>query len=424
MSEVKRPLEGVKVVELATFIAAPCCARFLADLGAEVIKVEAPAGDPLRYTAVNEGRPQDQKENTSYDLENAGKTCVCLNTKTAAGREALEKLIAGADIFITNWRQNPLKKAALDYDTLHAKYPKLVYGFVSGYGEKGPDKDLPGFDFTAFFARGGVLGTLFDKDSLPMLTIAGFGDHQVGMYLASGVLAALYRARETGIGDRVVVSLFHSAIWDVSLILQASQYGDPTTQYPLSRRTLPNPLVVAHKTKDGKWLQIAMPQYNRHYPIFMRAIGHPELAEDPRYYPQTNLQANIEEFYDFLVKEMASRTLDEWCKLMDANDLPYAVAQTWDQLLVDKQAWGLRLLLRDGVPQRRQAHDGASSRHLRGDGAAPLQPRAVSRRADRDHPEEAGLHRRAGGRDDRRRRGAAHGPRTEGLRPHVHGRVF
>ena len=339
MSEVKRPLEGVKVLELATFIAAPCCARFLADLGAEVIKVEAPAGDPLRYTAVNEGRPQDQKENTSYDLENAGKTCVCLNTKTPAGREALEKLIAEADIFITNWRQNPLKKAGLDYEALHAKYPKLVYGFVSGYGEKGPDKDLPGFDFTAFFARGGILGTLFDKDSLPMLTIAGFGDHQVGMYLASGVLAALYRARETGIGDRVVVSLFHSAIWDVSLLLQASQYGDPTTQYPLSRRTLPNPLVVAHKTKDDKWLQIAMPQYNRHYPIFMTAIGHPELAEDPRYYPQTNLQANIEEFYDFLVKEMASRTLDEWCKLMDANDLPYAVAQTWDQLLVDKQAW-------------------------------------------------------------------------------------
>ena len=339
MSEIKRPLEGIKVVELATFIAAPCCARFLADLGAEVIKIEAPAGDPLRYTAVNEGRPQDQKENTTYDLENANKTCIALNTKSAAGREALEKLIAGADIFITNWRQNPLKKAGLDYETLHAKYPALVYGFVSGYGEKGPDKDLPGFDFTAFFARGGVLGTLFDKDSLPMLTIAGFGDHQVGLYLASGVLAALYRAKQTGQGDRVVVSLFHSAIWDVSLMLQANQYGDPATQFPLSRRTLPNPLVVAHKTKDNKWLQIAMPQYNRHYPIFMRAIGHPELAEDPRFYPQTNLQANVEEFYDFLVAEMATRTLDEWCALMDANDLPYAVAQTWDQLLKDKQAW-------------------------------------------------------------------------------------
>ena len=105
MSEVRLPLEGVKVVELATFIAAPCTARFLADLGADVIKVEAPKGDPLRYTAVNEGRPLDQKENTSYDLENAGKRCISLNTKSEEGREALEKLIADADVFICNWRQ-------------------------------------------------------------------------------------------------------------------------------------------------------------------------------------------------------------------------------------------------------------------------------------------------------------------------------
>lgn len=339
MSEIKRPLEGIKVVELATFIAAPCCSRFLADLGAEVIKIESPKGDPLRYTAVNEGRPQDQKENTSYDLENANKTGICLNTKTPAGREALEKLIAKADIFITNWRQKPLERAELDYDTLHKKYPALVYGFISGYGEKGPDKDLPGFDFTAYFARGGVLGTMFDKDSMPMLTIAGFGDHQVGLYLASGVLAALFRAKQTGEGDRVVVSLFHTAIWDVAIMLQSAQYGNPVTQFPVSRKSLPNPLVVAHKTKDNQWLQIAMPQYNRHYPIFMKAIGHPEMAEDPRYYPQENLQANREEFYQFLVQEMASRTLDEWCKLLDANDLPYAVAQTWNQLLEDKQAW-------------------------------------------------------------------------------------
>lgn len=114
MSEVRLPLEGVKVVELATFIAAPCTARFLADLGADVIKVEAPKGDPLRYTAVNEGRPLDQKENTSYDLENAGKRCISLNTKSEEGREALEKLIADADVFICNWRQGPLKRTGLD----------------------------------------------------------------------------------------------------------------------------------------------------------------------------------------------------------------------------------------------------------------------------------------------------------------------
>lgn len=336
----KRPLEGVKVVELATFIAAPCCARYLADLGADVVKVEAPMGDPLRFTAANEGRPVGDAENTSFDLENANKRCITLNTKDPAGREVLEKMIAEADIFITNWRQSPLKRAALDYETLHEKYPSLVYGFVSGYGEKGPDKDLPGFDFTAFYARGGILNPLRDKDSLPQLTIPGMGDHQVGMNLSSGILAALYKAKMTGEGDKVVVSLFHSAVWDISLMLQASQYGDDSTQYPISRTDFGNPLTVCHKTKDGKWLQIAMPQYNRHYPIFMHATGHDEMVDNPKFYPQANLAPNRVEFYNFLVDLMASRTLEEWCKLMDENDLPYAIAQTWDQLLVDKQAWG------------------------------------------------------------------------------------
>ena len=340
MSQIKRPLEGVKVLELSTFIAAPSCCSYLADLGAEVIKVEAPAGDPLRYTAYNEGRPMDQRENTSFDLDNANKKGITLNTKTPEGREILEQLIAKSDIFVTNWRPNALKKAALDYDELHAKYPSLVYGIVSGYGQKGPDKDLPGFDFTAFFARGGILGTLKDKDSVPMLTMPGFGDQQVGMYLASGIIAALYRAKMTGEGDQVVVSLFHSALWITAIMLQAAQYGQPSACYPISRSDFDNPLTVCHKTKDGKWLQIAMPQYDRHYPIFMKAIGHEEMIDNPKFYPQKNLAPNKEEFYNFLVEVMASKTRDEWCAVLDAADLPYAKAQTWDEVLTDPQAWG------------------------------------------------------------------------------------
>lgn len=340
MSEVKRPLEGIKVVELATFIAAPCTARVLADLGADVIKIEAPNLDPLRFTAVNEGRPLTHKENTSYDLENAGKRGITLNTKTPEGHDALEKMISEADIFITNMRQSPLKKMGFDYETLHAKYPSLVFGYISGYGEKGPDKDLPGFDFTAFYARGGIIGPLRDSDSLPMLTVAGFGDHQVAMNLACGVLAALFRAKMTGQGEKVVVSLFHSAVWDISLVLQASQYGEDCMKYPQKRSNLANPLVVCYKTKDERWLQIAMPQYDRHYPIFMNAVGHPEMADNPKFYPQANLQANKEEFYDWLVALMASKTLKEWTDLMDAADLPYAIAQNWDELLKDEQAWG------------------------------------------------------------------------------------
>lgn len=340
MSNISRPLEGIKVVELATFIAGPCCARYLADLGAEVIKVESPAGDPLRYTAVNEGRPFGDGEDTSFTLENAGKKVITLNTKTEKGREALEKLIARADVFITNWRQSPLKRAGLDYDTLKVKYPALVMGYVSGYGEKGPDKDLPGFDFTAYFARAGVMGTMFDKDSMPLTPVAGFGDHQVGMNLASGILAALLRAKTTGQGDQVVVSLFHSGVWDISLYLQAAQYGDVSTQFPISRKKIANPLNVAHKTSDGKWFQFAMPQYDKLYNKFVgEVLGRADLVENPKFYPQVNLQNNLEEFYDTMAAEVAKHDCAYWAEAMTKADLPFAVCQDWGDVLEDKQAW-------------------------------------------------------------------------------------
>ena len=345
MSEIKRPLDGIKVVELATFIAGPCCARYLADLGAEVIKVESPKGDPLRYTAVNEGRPFGDKEDTSYTLENTGKKVVTLNTKSPAGREALEKLIAQADVFITNWRQNPLKRAGLDYETLHAKYPSLVMGFVSGYGEKGPDKDLPGFDFTAYFARAGIMGTMYDASSIPMTPIAGFGDHQVGMNLASGVLAALLRAKTTGQGDQVVVSLFHSGVWDVALFLQAAQYGDPSTQFPIRRNQIANQLNMTHKTSDGRWFHLAMPQYDVQYNKFVtEVLGREDLVNDPRFYPQTNLQQHLDEFYQLMVSSIGAMSSDELKAAMNKADLPYAVCQNWQELLHDQQAWSSDIL--------------------------------------------------------------------------------
>ena len=345
MNATKRPLEGIKVVELATFIAAPCCARYLADLGAEVIKVESPKGDPLRYTAVNEGRPYGDAEDTSFTLENAGKKVVTLNTKSEKGREALEKLIAQADVFITNWRQSPLKRAGLDYETLHAKYPSLVMGFVSGYGEVGPDKDLPGFDFTAYFARAGVMGTLYDVDAIPMTPIAGFGDHQVGMNLASGILAALLRAKTTGEGDEVVVSLVHSGVWDVALFLQAAQYGDVSTQFPISRAQIANQLNMTHKTADGRWYQLAMPQYDALYNKFVeQVLMRPDLVNDPRFYPQTNLQNNLKEFYALMVNAIGSMTGAELERRMKAADLPYAACQTWQEVLHDEQAWASSIL--------------------------------------------------------------------------------
>ncbi len=341
-----RPLAGVRVVELATFIAAPCCARYLADLGADVIKVERPRGDDLRYTAVNEGRPFGDAEDTSFTLENTGKRCITLDTKSAAGREALEKLIAQSDVFLTNWRQPALERAALDYESLKAKYPKLVYGIVSGYGEKGPDKDLPGFDFTAYFAHSGVMGTLYDRDSEPMLPLAGFGDHQVAMSLASGVIAALYRAEKTGRGDKVVVSLYHSGVWDVSLYLIASQYGDASTQYPIRKAELTNPLNSARKTADGRWFMFSLPAYDKLFNRFVKdALGREDLVNDPRFYPQTNLvNGHLDEWDEIFNAEVASHDVQYWIAQMKKADLPYAVCQTWDEILRDEQAYASDIL--------------------------------------------------------------------------------
>lgn len=339
MNRPTRPLEGVKVVELATFIAAPACARYLADLGADVVKVEAPGRDPLRGTAINEGRPLGDYENTSFDLDNANKRCICLNTKAPEGLEALLRLIAQSDVFITNIREKSLKKLGLDYESLKAKFPKLVYGYVTGYGEKGPDKDLPGFDFTAFFARGGMLGTLFDRDHVPMLTVPGVGDHQVAMNLAGGILAALYRAARTGQGDKVSVSLLHSAIWDMGIMLQAAQYGDKSTRYPITRKSTANPFNLPQKTRDGRWIQFSAPAYDAMYDRFVTAMDRADLVGDPRFYPQANLQEHLEEFYNILVKAAAQKDLAQWCQRFKAADIPYAVAQTWDELLQDEQAW-------------------------------------------------------------------------------------
>lgn len=332
-------LKGIKVVELATFVAAPTAGRFLADLGAEVIKIETPQGDAFRYTALNEGRPEGDEENTSFDLENSNKKSIALNLKSPAGKEILMRLIAEADVLITNWRYNALERAGLDYETLKEQFPALVFAYVTGYGEKGPDKDLPGFDFTAYYARGGVLGTLYEKGGVPMYPIAGFGDHQVGMYLAAGIMAGLYRAKTTGKGEKVSVSLLHTAIFATGVMLQSAQYGHPTTQYPISRVEAPNPLQTAHKTKDGRFIQICMPTYDAFYERFMKAAGRADLAIDPKYSTQAAVVNNLPEFYQIMVDLFATKDLEEWKDILLRADIPFAVAQVWSEVLKDEQAW-------------------------------------------------------------------------------------
>ena len=365
-------LAGVRVVEMGTYIAVPTCARFLAGLGAEVIKIESPSGDPKRWTNAQEGRPSAPEqffyENTSWDVENANKKGAIFNTKTPEGKRLLFELLETADIFLTNWRPQALEKNGLDYETLKKRFPKLVYGSLTGYGENGPDCNLPGFDFTSFWARGGLAGSLYQKGTRPMNLVPGIGDNVAGMFLAAGVLAALFRARETGRGEKVTTNLLHSSIFVQSTMVQAAQYPDIGQHYPVDVAQADNPFNVAYKTSDDRWLQLAAVLYDRYYPVVMTTIGRAELAEDTRYSKISGVMSSRRnsEVIGILAEAFQKRTLSEWSRLLTENDIPFSPMQTWEEVLEDPQAWandvfykmpypsGERTLVRTPVTMREQ----------------------------------------------------------------------
>lgn len=334
-------LEGVKVVELATFIAAATAGRFMADLGADVIKIETAKGDPLRYTAPSEGRPLDMYENTTWELENANKRCISLDLRTEEGKEALFKVLETADVFITNWRVKALERAGLDYQSLKERFPKLVYAMCTGYGEFGPDKDLPGFDFTAFFARGGYLESLRQKGQLPMNVVPGVGDHNVGMNLVAGILAALYHAEKTGKGEKVETSLYETAIFNMGMMIQAAQYKGIGKEYPIDIRDADNPFNAAFETKDGRFIQICAPDYNTYYKQFMQALGREDLVENNDYFPIKTLQEKglNTEMYDIVTEAIKTKTAKEWHPILSGADMAFSLAQSWEEILEDPQAW-------------------------------------------------------------------------------------
>ena len=337
---MSKPMEGLTVVELANFIAAASAGRFMADLGADVIKIEAAKGDPLRFTAPSEGRPLDWYENTTWDLENANKRAVSLNVKDPKGREAFFKLLDTADVLITNWRVQALQRAGLDYESLKERYPKLVYAIVTGYGEYGPDKDLPGFDFTAFFARGGYFQALRQKADRPFNGAPGIGDHNVGMNLAAGILAALYQAKTKGIGEKVETSLFESAVYNHGMMVQATNYDGFAREYPIDVRENANPFNSAWKTSDGRYIQTCMPNYNQYYEAFITAVGRPDMVGDEKYFPILNCQKNglTTEVYDIVMNAFQPKPVAVWKEILTKADIPFAVCQSWYEILNDPQA--------------------------------------------------------------------------------------
>lgn len=343
MGNEQRPLEGVKVVEMATFIAVPAVGRILADMGAEVVKIESAKGDNLRYTAPNEGRPSDPHEDTNFDLENANKKGIVLDLRNPKGKEVLFKLLDEADVFLTNWRPKALERQGLGYESLKDKYPSLVYASLTGYGDKGPDKDLPGFDYTAFFARSGWAGSLHQKGTVPGNLIPALGDHQAALALTSGILAALFRASKTGKGENVSTNLLHTAIWVQAFQIHGAQYGTEFNgvEYPFDRRENPLPYQPAVQTKDNRFLQVMGPNFSIYWPLIMKAIGREDVLDDPILNDQKKLQdaGRVGEAYDLVQEGFRQKTAEEWIPILTELDIPFALCKTYEEVPNDEQAW-------------------------------------------------------------------------------------
>lgn len=335
-----KALEGIRVVQLATFVAAAAAGRYLADHGADVIVVETAKGDPLRYTEEQEGRPQNMLENTTWEYLNGNKRGISLNTKTPEGMAALLALLETADVFITNWRLGALQRAGLDYESLKQRFPKLVYSMILGYGKTGPDKDLPGYDFTAFFGRGGYTENLRRRGGAPIAMIPGAGDNNVGMMLALGIVTAICRRQETGEGDFVSVSLYETAIFNQSIMLQGAQYDGPARHYPISVYDEKNPLNGTYSSSDDRLIQCAMPDYDPRFEHFCSVIGKPELWSSGKFWPQAHMleQGNLIELTDTLAAVFRTKNCEEWKSILTEGDIPFSVAYSWSEILEDPQA--------------------------------------------------------------------------------------
>ncbi|MGW4982562.1 CaiB/BaiF CoA transferase family protein [Streptomyces mirabilis] len=349
-------LEGLHVVDLASFIAGPAAATVLGDFGADVVKVEPPhTGDAYRSLSRIPPNPQVEGVNYPWQLDNRNKRSLALDLKSPSARPVLESLVRWADVLVTNFPPRTREKLGLEYDALAPLNPRLVYADVTGFGEEGPDAHLPGFDVTAYWARSGLMDLTRQRDVAPATNAFGSGDHSTAITLFAGIMTALYRREKTGQGARVTASLLAEGAWAASMWLQAVLVGAKPPR-PIDRSDPPNALVNMYRTADDRWIVLGFANEDKQVPLFLKAIGHPEAAENPHYADTPSRRAHAAEIVAVLDKTFATRSLAEWREVLDAAGLTYGVAQTLEECAQDPQLLANRVF----VP----IDDGSDDPHL------------------------------------------------------------
>ncbi|HZZ52297.1 MAG TPA: CaiB/BaiF CoA-transferase family protein [Pseudonocardia sp.] len=328
-------LEGFRVVELGMWAAGPGAGGVLADWGADVVKIEPPGGDPMRvlYSAM---AGSSERRCPPFDLLNRGKRSVAVDLSTEEGVKVAERLIAGADVFLTNMRPKFLRRVGLDPERLTERYPRLVYALLTGYGLTGPDRDAPGYDVAAFSARSGASARSTPPGQPPVALVTGMGDLMTGMTTAGAVSAALLQRERTGKGQVVSTSLLRTGAYAVGLQI-ATRAGLGRLAPPPGRTAAVNPMFNSYRAGDGHWFWLIGAEAERHWPDLLAAAKDPRL-EDERFATTRGRRTNAEELVTILDDVFASRDRAQWARDFDEHDVWWAPVNSVEDLLEDPQA--------------------------------------------------------------------------------------
>jgi crotonobetainyl-CoA:carnitine CoA-transferase CaiB-like acyl-CoA transferase len=329
------PLDGIRVVELGVWVAGPGAAGILADWGADVVKIEPPAGDPARGFQRMLGGDLDV--NPVFELDNRGKRGIALDLSTERGLDVAHRLLAGADVFVTNVRPAALGRLGLGPDDALARHPRLVYAIITGYGLDGPDAGRAAFDIAAYWARAGIAASLRPPGGALPFQRGGMGDHSAAMTAAGMVSAALVGRARTGRGQVVSTSLLRQGAYTIGFDVNTYLMWGLQFQGG-SRKTMTAPTVNNYLAGDGRRFWIVGLEGERHWPPLARAVGHPEWLEDGRFSTPMSRREHAADLISELDAIFATKPLDEWAKIFaEEPDFFWAPINSIEDLVADPQ---------------------------------------------------------------------------------------
>jgi crotonobetainyl-CoA:carnitine CoA-transferase CaiB-like acyl-CoA transferase len=330
-------LSGLRVIDCGTYIAGPAAAAILSDFGAEVIKIERPPyGDPYRYLPQVPGMPISDK-NYCWILDDRNKKSITLDLGDPEAHQVLLKLVATADIFVTNYQPQSLRKFQLTYEDLSPSNERLIHASITGYGEHGEDAEKPGYDATAYWARSGLMYGMHNGDAEPVQSPAGFGDHPTSVTLFASIMMALYQRQITGRGTRVFTSLLANGIWSHGCGIQAA-LCDAEFLPKWTRKNAINPLVNHYLARDGRRMFLCLLEPIRDWRHLCAALQFEELHDDPRFSTTKARQENSAALVKRIDEAIATRDLDEWVPILKKYDLVWGPVPSAIEVAHDAQA--------------------------------------------------------------------------------------